>query len=265
MLKLYSLITNSSNYNQPLWVQSIIYLTAIAGVILTFDLQLLLLGIILGWLLFCVGVSVTLHKYLSHRSFTPKNKAIKLILLWLATQTTLGSPIGFAAGHRQHHVDSDGDTDPFRLSENFVHNLGLWFYHFPLDNISPRLIKDLSRDPDIKFFHKHYWKIWSALPIVIGVINPLLLIYFVAVPIVYCFLGMSYVTVVAHSTTWKKVFKGTQKFNDLDSSWDSKFFTLMFSGEGYHHAHHVEPGQYDYSVINNKFDFSGYLIGRIKL
>ncbi|MFN3077002.1 MAG: fatty acid desaturase [Alphaproteobacteria bacterium] len=264
MFKLYSLIKNSSNYNQTLWMQSIVYLTVVLGLLSAFNLKLLLAGLILGWILFCVGVSICLHKYASHKTFEPKNRFIKLVLLWAATQTTLGSIIGFAAGHRQHHRDSDGPTDPFLLKESTWHNVKLWFYRFPTDQISPRLIKDLTVDADYKFFHKHYWKIWAVYPIILLIINPVYVVYFFAIPVVYCFLGMSYVTVIAHSLSWKKVFKGTAEFNDLDHSWDSKFFTILFAGEGYHHTHHVDPTQFDYSKTNSKFDLSGYLIRFLK-
>lgn len=264
MLKLYHLIKNSSNYTQTLWMQSIIYLTVVMGLLLAFNLKLLLIGFLVGWVLFCVGVSVCLHKYASHQTFKPRNRFVKLVLLWAATQTTLGSIIGFAAGHRQHHRDSDGNTDPFVLKESLWYNIKLWFYRFPTDHISPRLIKDLSVDVDYKFFHKHYWKIWAVYPSILLIINPLYFVYFFAIPAVYCFLGMSYVTVIAHSVSWKKLFNGTSEFNQLDHSWDSKFFTVLFAGEGYHHTHHVNPTQFDYSKINSKFDFSGYLIRFLK-
>jgi len=263
MFKLYSLIKNSSNYSQTLYIQTAMYITVLVGLITNFNFGLLLVGLILGWLLFCFGVSISLHKFISHRSFDARNRFVKLLLLWLGTQTTLGSPIGFAAGHRQHHLDSDGDTDPFKLENNMWHNIKLWFYRFPLNTISPRLVKDLSKDPDFKFFHKNYWKIWSILPITILIISPVYFVYFFAIPVVYCFVGMSYVTVVAHSKTWQRLFRGTNEFNDLDDSWDSNFFTYLFAGEGFHHAHHVDPTQYDYGKTNNRFDFSGTVIEKL--
>lgn len=260
MLTLYRLIKNSSNYSQVLFVQVILYLAVIATVGFNFNLGLLLSGLILGWVLFCLGVSASLHKWISHRTFVPKNKFIKWVLLWTGVQSTLGSPIGFAAGHRQHHTDSDGEKDPFVLTSSSWNNIKLWFYHFDTKNISPRLIKDLTQDSDIKFFHTHYWKIWSVYPCILLSIDPVLLVYLFAVPAVYVFLGMSYVTVVAHATSWKNFFNGTNNYNDLDKSWDSGFFSLLFAGEGYHHTHHVNPGVSDYSLINGRFDASGWLI-----
>lgn len=263
MLTLYRSLKNSSNYIQVLWVQAILYISVAAGLITAWDWQLFVLGLALGWILFCIGISVCLHKMVSHRTFEPKNRLIKYALLWAGVQTTLGSPIGFAAGHRQHHSDSDGPTDPFRLSDSFYHNLKLWFYHFSTANIRPRIIKDLTSDTDIKFFHNNYWKVWAVYPAILLAVSPTYFVYFFAVPAVYGFLGMSYVTVIAHSKQWKKWFKGSNDYNDLDDSWDSKFFTLLFAGEGYHHTHHVTPGVYDYSTTNNKFDFSGWVIRKI--
>jgi len=260
MRKLYYYLKSLSNYQQTLFVQFLLYVTTALGLLFVFDLKLFLLGLALGWLLFCFGVSISLHKWISHRTFTPKNRLIKLFLLWAATQSTLGSPIGFAAGHRQHHRDSDGPTDPFALSNSVWHNVKLWFYHFSTEHIGARLVKDLASDRDFKFFHKHYWRIWIVVPLVLTVINPLYFIYFVAVPAVYVFLGMSYVTVIAHSLSWKRMFKGTNPYNDLDDSWDSRFFTVLFAGEGYHHTHHVHPGQYNYKDINGRTDPSGWII-----
>lgn len=264
MLKLYHYLKNLSNYQQTLFVQFLLYVTVLLGLTFAFDLQLLILGLITGWVLFCFGVSISLHKWASHRTFEPKNKFIKWTLLWAGVQSTLGSNIGFAAGHRQHHVDSDGPTDPFVLSSSICRNVKLWFYHFSTEHIGIRLVKDLASDADYKFFHKHYWKIWAVIPIILTVINPIYFVYFVAVPAVYVFLGMSYVTVVAHSLSWKRIFRGTSHYNDLDHSWDSKFFTILFAGEGYHHTHHVFPGKYNYSEISGRFDPSGWIIGFLR-
>jgi stearoyl-CoA desaturase (delta-9 desaturase) len=263
MLTLYRYFKNLSNYNQVLFVQAIIYTVAALGLVIAWDWQLFLIGIASGWCLFCVGISISLHKMVSHKTFVPKNRLIKFILLWAGVQSTLGSPVGFAAGHRQHHINSDTDLDPFKLA-NFWHNVKLWFYHFSTTNISPRIIKDIAADQDIKIFHNHYWKIWAIYPSILLCISPVYFVYLFAIPVVYGFLGMSYVTVIAHSTTWNKLFNRSKKCNNVDDSWDSRFFSILFAGEGYHHTHHKSPGMYDYSKMNNKFDFSGWLISILK-
>lgn len=259
MLTLYRVIKNSSNYSQVLVVQSLLYIAVLVTIFLNFNLWLFLLGLLIGWILFCVGVSISLHKWISHKTFIPRNRFVKILLLWASVQSTLGSPIGFAAGHRQHHISSDTDKDPFVLTDSKWNWVKLWFYHFDTRNISPRLIKDLSQDQDIKFFHNHYWKIWSVYPVILLVTNPSLFIYFFAVPAVYTFLGMSYVTVIAHSTLWRRIFS-VHNSSELDQSWDSRFFSILFAGEGYHYAHHKNPGLSDYKSITGKIDAGGLLI-----
>ncbi len=250
---------NISNFNKVRIVQAILYLITIYTLLLFFNTTLFLLGLVLSWFFFAFGVSISLHKYSSHRSFEPKNLLIKHFLLWCGTQTTLGTSLEFAAGHRTHHKHSDTDQDPFALTSSFKHNLKLWFLWFDTSLVNPTIIKDLTRDSTHKFYHRNYWKIWAIYPVVLLIINPLYVCYFFALPVVYCLLGMSWVTVIAHSPTLQKFFIGS-KTSTQDLSWNSVFFTVLFAGEGYHEIHHQFPGISDYGIKNNRLDVSGKLI-----
>ena len=88
-------------------------------------------------------------------------------------------------------------------------------------------------------------------------VDPVLVVYLFAIPVVYCLLGMSWVTVIAHSETLQRWFRGTKPHNENDLSWDSVLFTWLFAGEGYHETHHAYPGERNYGKRNNKFDLSG--------
>lgn len=265
MLKLYTRLKNMSIYSQVLIVHGLIYTTLLLGLILAFDWQLLLVGLALGWVLFWIGGSVSLHRYTSHRTFEAKNRVVKWLLLWAGAQCTLGSVPGFAAAHRLHHRNSDTDQDPFRLTDSFWHNFKLWAYHFPKITVSPRIIVDLLGDRDFKFAHEHYWFIWGIYPALVLLLGgPVAVVYFVAVPIFYVICGMGYVTVIAHSTTWSRWFNGTSKFSTNDASWDSKFFSYLFVGEGYHHSHHDKPGTSDYTIPGQQFDLTGWVIRYLK-
>jgi len=224
-----------------------------------FDWMWLVASLVFSWLVFLMGAACGLHKYSSHRSFEPKNLLIKHFLLCCGTQTTLGTSLEFAAGHRTHHKHSDTDQDPFALTSSFKHNLKLWFLWFDTSLVNPTIIKDLTRDSTHKFYHRNYWKIWAIYPVVLLIINPLYVSYFFALPVVYCLLGMSWVTVIAHSPTLQKFFIGS-KTSTQDLSWNSVFFTVLFAGEGYHEIHHQFPGISDYGIKNNRLDVSGKLI-----
>ena len=265
MLKLYTHLKNMSIYSQVLIVHSILYTTLLLGLVYAFDWKLLLEGVAIGWVLFWIGGSVGLHRFISHRTFEAKNRFIKWILLRASAQCTLGSVPGFAAAHRLHHKNSDTELDPFKLTDSAWHNFKLWAYHFPKIVVSPRSIIDLLGDKDFKFAHEHYWAIWSVYPIIVLLTGgPIAFVYFVAVPIVYVICGMGYVTVIAHSTVWRRWFNGTSEFETNDASWDGKFFTYVFVGEGFHHSHHNKPGNSDYTIPGKQFDITGWAIRYLK-
>jgi len=253
------LIKNLSipNYNRVRIAQATMYLLVILVMITQINLALMLLGFVLGYILFTVGVSVSLHKYVSHRALEPRNRLVKHFLLFMGTLTTLGTPIEFAAGHRTHHVHSDTDKDPFVLKQSLLHNLKLWFLWMEVDKINPRMVVDLMKDKDMKLYHNHYWKIWAIYPAILFLINPVLVVYLFALPVVYCLLGMSWVTVLAHSQLAQRATQGTKPHSTADKSWDSLLFSLLFAGEGYHETHHAYPGERNYKRKNGRFDLSG--------
>lgn len=245
------------NYNRVRIAQATMYLLVIGTLITNFNLGLMLLGFVLGYILFTIGVSVSLHKYVSHRALEPRNRLVKHFLLWMGTLTTLGTPIEFAAGHRTHHIHSDTEKDPFVLKNSLLHNIKLWFLWMEVDKINPRMIVDLMKDKDMKFYHNNYWKIWAIYPIVLFMVDPAMVVYLFALPVVYCLLGMSWVTVLAHSQSAQRAIQGTKPHSTADKSWDSLFFSLLFAGEGYHETHHAYPGERNYGRKNGRFDLSG--------
>ena len=142
-----------ANYNRVRIAQATIYLLVIATLVINFNFALLIAGLILGYILFTLGVSVSLHKWISHRALDPRNRLVKHLLLLLGTMTTLGTPIEFAAGHRTHHKHSDTEQDPFALTDSWLHNIKLWFLWMETDKINPRVVIDLVKDREIKFYH----------------------------------------------------------------------------------------------------------------
>jgi stearoyl-CoA desaturase (delta-9 desaturase) len=243
-----------SNYDKIKLAQAILVLSTILTLVFAFDFTLLLLGLLVGWLFFCVGLSVCLHKLSSHRTFEPKNRIIKYVLLWFGTVVTMGSTINFSAGHRQHHKHADTPDDPYCLQGSLWHKIKLFFYWFPTYKINPMIIKDLLRDKDHVWFNDNYWKILLPYPIVLLIIDPVLFGYFYALPVIYVLLGMGYVTVVAHLKL------GSRPYATNDNSWDSKTFAVLLAGEGYHNSHHANPGK---NVLGS-CDYAGKLIELIK-
>lgn len=242
-----------TNYNKIKLAQAVAVTSAIGTLIFAFDYSLLLLGLAVGWTFYCLGLSICLHKYSSHRTFET-NKITKYIIMWAGTVVTMGSTINFSAGHRQHHRTSDTPDDPYCLTGSVWHKIKLFFYYFPTYKINPMIIKDLLRDKDHVWFNDNYWKILLPYPIVLLLIDPIWFGYFYALPVTYVLLGMGYVTVIAHLRL------GNRPYNTTDNSWDSNIFAILLSGEGYHNTHHAHPG---YSKLG-PLDAGGYIINIIK-
>ncbi len=251
-----------TNYQKIKLAHVVCWISVIATLTFAFSWTMLVAGFLVSWIFWCMGLTIGLHKYSSHRTFETKNQFIKYLLLWFSTVVTMGSTINFAAGHRQHHKHSDTPEDPYYLKGNFWHKFKLFFYWFPTYKISPLIIKDLLRDQDHVRFNDHYWKILLVYPVILLLINPAWFGYFYALPVVYTILGMGYVTVWAHLPKFKKF--GSAPYQTGDDSWNSQLFSVLLSGEGYHNTHHANPGKYDYSTGQGEWDVSGKIIKLLK-
>ena len=251
-----------TNYEKIKLAQALAIVSTVITLCLAFNLTLFLLGLLASWVFWCMGLTISLHKYSSHRTFEAKNKFVKYIILWFGTVIAMGSAINFAAGHRQHHKHADTPEDPYCLTGSFWHKFKLFFYWFPIYKINPMIIKDLLRDRDHVWFNDNYWKILLVYPAILLAINPLWFVYFWALPVTYIILGMGYVTVTAHLPSLQKY--GTRPNETTDNSWNSRLFAVLLAGEGYHNTHHAYPGKYNYETVPGDFDISGRIIEVIK-
>ena len=239
-------------------VQAFVYIATILTLIFAWDLTLFLTSLALGWLTFGIAGSLCLHKLSSHQAFVPKNKLIKWVLLWFGTIGSLGSTICWAAGHREHHAHTDLKTDPHRPHGNWLHKFKMWFYYFPTWEISPLIVKDLTQDPDHKFFHRHYYKIIISYIVFLACLNPIYVGYFYAIPVLYLLFGISWATVIAHIPCLG--YRSWRTYNTPDYTYNSNGWGLLLPGEGYHNTHHACPWLWDTATSKGEFDLSAYVI-----
>jgi len=255
-----------TNDSKVKWAQAFVYIGSITTLIFLFDWTMLLLGIVAGWVLFGVGVSICLHKWASHKTFIPKNKFWKIIILFFGTLCTLGSTISWAAGHREHHRFTDKDGDPHRPAGSLWHKIKVYFYYFPTYPISPMLIKDLTVDRDHKWFHRNYYKIIYAYILGLFLINPSYAGYFYFIPALYVFTGISWVTVIAHIPTNGRFGfrKDTWRiYKSDDYTYNSHIWQFLLMGEGYHNTHHSSPWLWNNAILPGEFDISATIIKHI--
>lgn len=241
--------------------QLFVYLVAIGTIVWAWDLSLFILSLIVGWVWFGIGGSICLHKLSSHASFVPKNRLIKWVILWFGTIASLGSTICWAAGHREHHAHSDKRTDPHRPYGSIWHKIKMWFYYFPTWQINPMIVRDLTTDPDHKFFHRHYYKIILGYIALLAAIDPVYVGYFYAIPVLYTLFGISWATVIAHIP--QLGYWSWRTYDTNDYTYNSNFWNALLMGEGYHNNHHACPWLWNNAINQGEWDLSAWIIQRI--
>jgi len=232
----------------------------VGTLIFYFDLQLFLIGLLLGWCLWIFGGSMCLHKYSSHKTFEPKNKLIKVLMVYAGTMCNLGSTICWASGHRLHHANTDHKDDihlPTRR-EGLWHKIKTWFFYFDVYHVDPRKIRDLITDDVHKFFHTHYHKVFLGTVAAVALIDPLYAVYLVLLPGIYTIHCAAYITVASHVPAISKYFWRT--FDIDDYTVNSHLLMVLIPGEGYHNTHHAHQGLWNNALRKGEFDISAWFI-----
>ncbi len=135
-----------------------------------------------------------LHMYLAHIKY---KDCIKSYLYTLgALVTGLGSPLNFAATHRQHHAFHDTDKDPH--SPEHIGWYNVWFMNYNSQYISPRLVRDYLSSNFQKFMNRYWMRITIAMLVVLFLIDPRLICFVVSPFSVYTFHGSSAINVFGH-------------------------------------------------------------------
>ena len=71
----------------------------------------LALCFLLHWLTGGIGICMTYHRLLTHRSFALRPRWLEYFFTIVGTCASEGGPIGWVADHRRHHAHSDDEDD----------------------------------------------------------------------------------------------------------------------------------------------------------
>lgn len=237
--------------------QLAVYTISIYVLIFHWNLQYLIIGLGLGWLLYAIAGSVALHKYSAHKTFEPKNRLIKIILLLLATISGLGNSISYSAQHRLHHRHSDTNRDAHNPKGNVWHKIKTWFFYVDrLESINPVIVKDLTSDKDHKWFYKNYGKILLLSFAIASSFGIQALGYFYTIPIWYGLSAMAWGVVIAHTP----MLGGYRNYQTNDYSTNSLFWSCFIAGEGLHNNHHGNPYLWNNAISKWEFDLTAPII-----
>lgn len=177
----------------------------------------------------CLGMSVTYHRLLTHKSFKT-TKFFEYIGTLMATMGLTGSSLSWTATHRKHHINSDRKGDP-----HSPYILGYiraqWLSMFSEINIlkSPVLHSKFHR-----YVHRHYFLLNLLYGTVLYLIGGLYaILIFWLVPACVLWNAGSLINTVCHTKRF-----GYVNYILPDKSVNNPILGLLMWGEGWHNNHH---------------------------
>jgi len=237
----------SQDFDVPVVVGiALLHLGAIAAL---FQFSWFALGVfvLLHWLTSSIGVSLALHRMLSHRSFRPV-RWLKLVLVGVSCLALQGRPLYWVSVHRLHHADPDGPNDPHTPR----HGFGWAHYGWMLRKNTggerrEKVIRDLLADPALVWLNRYCPIIQLMSLVAVFALGAFAARMGVNTSGLSCLLwGVGMRTVVAYHSTWLVNSAshrwGYSNFPTRDDARNLWWVGLITYGEGWHNNHHAHPG-----------------------
>ncbi|MHC4939078.1 MAG: acyl-CoA desaturase [Planctomycetota bacterium] len=211
-------------------------------------------GLALIWGVLC-GLAITggYHRLFAHPTYKTA-WPIRFFYLMFGAASVQNSALKWSADHREHHAETDHDHDPYNAQRGFWWSHIGWVLFERERPIAYRRVRDLVRDPLVRFQHRYYMGLalvfGAALPFAIGLLwgdpfGALLVAGFLRLVVQWH--ATFSINSLAHQL-------GTQPYSTSNSARDSWVTALVTFGEGYHNFHHRFQGDYRNGVRWFHFD-----------
>ena len=190
------------------------------------------------------GMATTIgyHRLFAHGTFKT-SAAVRFFLLLFGAATFEESALKWSSQHRQHHLFTDTEHDPYGVNKGFWHaHIGwilFWRHKVNYDNV-----KDLRRSRLVSHQHDHHewWSIGG------GIALPMLIAWWIGHPLGGFIMAVCLrMVVVFHPTFFVNSFAhtfGPRPYDHALSARDNWFGALLTNGEGFHSFHHRFPADY---------------------
>jgi stearoyl-CoA desaturase (delta-9 desaturase) len=240
------------------FIQILLTITLLLAFIFgNYGLQWWLIGLFCYFITGCLGITLTFHRYLSHKSFKMP-KWVEYVFTFFGCVGGTGSSIGWVAIHRQHHKHSDDEHDPHSPKYQG------WKVLFPnyITNGNKFTVRDLIVNRYHFFLHSYYFLIligWALLlTLLFGSAG---FVFLFAMPIV-CQVWSSVLSNYINHSNW---FPGGYKnFIIKDDSVNNPLVAFMTWGEGWHNNHHYNTRSYTFKKKWWEFDITAFIIDLIR-
>jgi fatty-acid desaturase len=221
-----------------------------------------ILLILIGYFMYgCLGIVVTYHRGLTHKSYTTSRLLTKIFSV-LGCFAGTGSPLAWVAIHINHHLTSDKPNDPHSPSHKGIKIFSL-AYENEVSSDTKWRMRDIVTDKFQQFLHRYYFGVvltWSVLLLVIG--GPWLMIFGHLAPALITGLMSNVVNYVGHKPSW---VGGYRSYNLNDQSSNNWLWAIPSWGESWHNNHHRFPKDYTFKKQWWEFDIAGLIIKLVKI
>ena len=218
-------------------------------IFMNFSWEWWVLSVFVYYLTGCLGITITFHRYITHRSFKMPKWCEYLFTFFGAIGCT-GSSIGWMAVHNAHHRYSDLPGDPHNphlIGPKML--LSNYDYDFKILHS-----KYLLRDKFHVFLHQYYYLILAVWATLLFVIDYRLGLFGFVVP---AFLQIW----TSNISNYANHMWGYRNYEEMpDTSTNTWWVSLITWGEGWHNNHHAEPWTYTFQRKWWEFDISAYTI-----
>ncbi|MCX6125248.1 MAG: fatty acid desaturase [Proteobacteria bacterium] len=186
----------------------------------------------------CIGITLTYHRLLAHRTFVVP-KWLERTLASVSALAMEGGPIKWIAHHRMHHANPDTDRDPHNSRRGFFYCHMGWTMisrpEFDDPELHRRYARDIYADPYFRFLETTAGQflpqvLLAALLLAIGGWSMILW-------------GVCLRMVAVYHATWcvnsATHFFGYRTYEMNDEARNTWWVALVTFGEGWHNNHHA--------------------------
>jgi fatty-acid desaturase len=204
--------------------------------------QGLLVLLLLYWVT-VLGVTLGLHRLLSHRSFEAP-RWLERTLVIMGTLACQSGPIEWVGLHRHHHLHSDQPNDHHDAARGLWWSHSEWMLHeIPALREIGRFTADLRRDPVYRWLDRWFLLVQLPLGLALWYAGQHWQVPGGGLGLVLW--GIPLRIVVVYHVTWlvnsaTHAF-GYRNFDSPDLSRNCWWVALLSFGEGWHNNHHAHP------------------------
>lgn len=221
----------------------------------------IVLLVLLGYFLYgCLGIVVTYHRYLTHKSYVARPLLVKIFSI-LGCFAGTGSPLAWVAIHINHHLKSDKIDDPHSPLYKGIKIFTLDYVNEVNSDTKWRM-RSLVTDKFQQFLHRYYFAIIAIYSLVLYIIGGFyLMVFFHLMPALITGLMSNVVNYVGHKPNW---LGGYRSYSLNDQSSNNWLWAIPSWGESWHNNHHRFPKDYTFRKQWYELDISGLIIHLIR-